>query len=81
MPTVWGRKVGETESEVSYAFGDGPDAIRGVVVIPVADPAATHLETPVGDDIGADAAAVAGKAVRTFRATGAWPKTARHFSC
>lgn len=81
MPTVWGRKVGETPTTVSYAFGDGPDAVRGVVVIPVDDVDACHLEGGTREDLGPDGAAVCGKAVRTFRASGAWPQDAHHFSC
>ncbi len=88
MPSVWGRKVAESPAApgapatVSYAFGDGPDAVRGVVVIPVDDAASSYLEGRPGDPmIGRQAAAVAHKARRTFEATGAWPDAAHHFSC
>lgn len=75
---VYGRKVREDAAEVAYSYGSAPDAPEGVLVIPVGDVDAWHVEGQEGEPFGARR--VFQKALRGHRATGAWPQDASHYA-
>ncbi len=80
---VYGRKVREDAAEVAYAFGRTPDVTDGVVVILAGRLDEWRVEPGPGGALpGAErqAARVAWKALRTYRATGSWPLDATHYA-
>ncbi|HYQ74681.1 hypothetical protein [Cellulomonas sp.] len=76
--TGYGRRVAEDGGVVRYAFGTGPDAVDGILVIPLDDPDRWYVEGR--EDRPVLARNVLHAALRSRRREGAWPRDASFFS-
>ena len=87
---AFARRVGESATEVRYAFGATPAADEGVLVIPVADVDAWRVEGADDesdvrrddrpDDRPLSARWALLKVLRMYRKEGRWPERAAFYS-